>query len=107
MINALSSEQPGTSEEMDMFLNFLCMPPAGEASGGDQQRQGFTQDLNGNIDASMAGSSTGHVDAQSEGMVLNPIMRMGHGAQLEEWLYNNQALMESFQTFSNDFPAEQ
>lgn len=37
-------------------------------------------------------------------ILMNPMMRMSHGAQLEEWFYSNQALMESFQTFAHDFP---
>lgn len=40
-------------------------------------------------------------------VVMNPVVRVGHGAQLEEWFYSNQAVMESLQAFSHEFPAEE
>ncbi len=36
--------------------------------------------------------------SMNEPMLMNPMMRMGHGVQLEEWFYSNQAVMESFQS---------
>lgn len=100
--------QPQATEERGMYLRLLCAQSPGESSGGDQHRQGLAHDLGGNL-AQGAGFVEGistTADEHAAPMLMNPMMRMGHGAQLEEWFYSNQALMESFQTFSHDFATE-
>ncbi|KAG6362286.1 hypothetical protein INS49_010516 [Diaporthe citri] len=100
--------QPRATEERGMYLRLLRAQSPGESSGGDQHRQGLAHDLGGNL---VQGVGVGGVSATSEEhappMLMNPMMRMSHGARLEEWFYSNQALMESFQTFSHDFPTEE
>lgn len=53
------------------------------------------------------GGNTGTEVVHGGPAVMNPMMRMAHGAQLEEWFYSNQALIESFQTFYHGFEAEE
>lgn len=100
--------QPQDTEERGMYLRLLCAQSPGESSGSDQHRQGLAHGLDGNLaqDAGVEGISTA-AEEHAAPMLMNPMMRMSHGSQLEEWFYSNQALMESFQTFSYDFPNEE
>lgn len=98
--------QPQATEERGMYLRLLCAQSPGESSGSDQHRQGLAHNLGGNP-AQGAGVIEGVSSIAEEHvapMLVSPMMRMSHGAQLEEWFYSNQALMESFQTFAHDFP---
>lgn len=100
--------QPQATEERGMYLRLLCAQSPGESSGGDQHRQGPAHDLGGGNIAPCAGVEGIGAAAEEEHAaptLMNPMMRMSHGAQLEEWFYSNQALMESLQTFSHDFAA--
>lgn len=101
--------QPQATEERGMYLGLLCAQCPGESSGSDQHRQGPAHDLGGGEFAQGVGvegiSTTSEEHAAP--MLMDPMMRMSHGAQLEEWFYSNQALMESFQTFSHGFPTEE
>lgn len=90
---------PGASEERDAYLRLLCaQSPAG--SGGGR--------LGGSLGEVAGGEDVGDVTAEEHAgpVVMNPVVRVAHGAQLEEWFYSNQAVMESLQAFSHDFPAE-
>lgn len=83
--------QQAASEERDAYLNLLCMPSMAEGGGGSDH---------GHDQQAAVGEG---VDVHAGPVLMNPMVRMGHGARLEEWFYSNQALMESFQTFSHDF----
>ncbi|KAL2278772.1 hypothetical protein FJTKL_14221 [Diaporthe vaccinii] len=98
--------QPQDTEDRGMYLRLFCALSPGESSGSDQHRQGPAHDLGGGEFAQgvdVEGISTTS-EEHAAPMLMNPMMRMSHGAQLEEWFYSNQALMESFQTFSHGFP---
>lgn len=102
-------DQPqAATEERDAYLNLLCMPSVAE--GGAAARQQHSGGLGhghgeGIVQATVGGSKGAEV-LHDGPAVMNPMMRMAHGAQLEEWFYSNQALMESFQTFSHGFEVE-
>lgn len=91
--------RPQAAEEKDAYLSLLCMPPMAETGSGENHGHGHDPDR----DLAPAASASVH----AESVMMNPMMRMGHGAQLEEWFYSNQALMESFQTFPQEFAAEE
>lgn len=100
------AQPQAAAEERDTYLNLLCMPSVAEGSTvvGQHRRGGLGHDPGGNV-VQIAGGKDAEVHAGPA--VMNPMLRMAHGAQLEEWFYNNQALMESFQTFSHGFEAEE
>lgn len=93
------------AEERDAYLNLLCMPTVAESGVAGQQHGG--RDPGGGIVQAAAGGNKGAEVVHGGQAVMNPMMRMAHGAQLEEWFYSNQALMESFQTFSHGFEADE
>ncbi|OHW96910.1 fungal specific transcription factor domain-containing protein [Colletotrichum incanum] len=98
--------QPQASEEMDMYLKLLGVPHGEESNVSEQHRQGFAHDLEGDFAQAACGDGTSTGEVQTGPMVMNPMMRMGNGAQLEEWFYRNQALMQSVQTSAHPFPME-
>lgn len=97
------------AEERDAYLNLLCMPSVTEGSAAaGQQHGGNGRGREPGGDMAQAAHGGKGVDVVHAGAtVMNPVMRMAHGAQLEEWFYSNQALMESFQTFSHGFEDEE
>lgn len=104
-----SGGQPqAATEERDAYLNLLCMPSVAEggAAAGQQHSGGLGHGPGAGIAQATAGGSRGAEGVHGGPAVMNPMMRMAHGAQLEEWFYSNQALMESFQTFSHGFEVE-
>ncbi|KAI0882423.1 uncharacterized protein GGS22DRAFT_43903 [Annulohypoxylon maeteangense] len=103
-LSASYDGQPKATEQMDMYLEMLGMSSTGQSSGIEQHNQGFTHNLDNNFVSGSEGMRT--TEAQAGPIMTNPMMIVGHGAQLEEWFYNNQALMESFQTSSPSFPNE-
>ncbi|CCF46569.1 fungal specific transcription factor, partial [Colletotrichum higginsianum] len=99
-------DQTQATEEMDMYLRLLGVHHGEEGNISEHQRQGFAHDLDGNVAQAACGDGTSTGEVQTGPMVMNPMMRMGSGAQLEEWFYRNQALMQSFQTSPHPFPNE-
>ncbi|WQF79089.1 hypothetical protein CDEST_04103 [Colletotrichum destructivum] len=99
-------DQPQATEEMDMYLRLLGVHHGEEGNVSEHQRQGFAHDLDGNFAQAACGDGTSTGEVQAGPMVMNPMMRMGNGAQLEEWFYRNQALMQSFRTSPHPFPNE-
>lgn len=98
--------QPKAAEERDIYMRLLYAQSPGESGGGAQHGQGLAVDLEGNPAAHGAGvEGITSAEAHAAPALVSPMMRMGHGAQLEEWFYSNQALMESFQAFSHDLEA--
>ncbi|KAK7699663.1 hypothetical protein SLS64_011436 [Diaporthe eres] len=100
--------QTKITEERGMYLRLLCAQSPGENSGSDHHGQGLAHDLSGKPmqGADVAGISTA-AEEHAVPILMNPMMRMSHGAQLEEWFYSNQALMESFQAFPDEFATEE
>lgn len=89
---------PRDSGERDAYLRLLCAPsPAGGGGVGVEQH---------GLGPGGVGGGAAAEEQHAGPVVMNPVMRVGHGAQLEEWFYSNQAVMESLQAFSHDFPAE-
>lgn len=86
---------PGASGERDAYLRLLCAPSPAGAVGVEQHGLG---------PGGVGGAAAGEQHAGPA--VMNPVVRVGHGVQLEEWFYSNQAVMESLQAFSHDFPGE-
>ncbi|GJC86416.1 putative transcriptional regulatory protein C11D3.07c [Colletotrichum liriopes] len=98
---------PETTEEMNMYLKLLGVPHGEEGNASEQHRQEFAHDLEGDFAHGACGDGTSTGEAQTGPIVMNPMMRMGNGAQLEEWFYRNQDLMQSFQTSADPFPMEE
>ncbi|GJC92939.1 fungal specific transcription factor [Colletotrichum higginsianum] len=99
-------DQTQATEEMYMYLRLLGVHHGEEGNISEHQRQGFAHDLDGNVAQAACGDGTSTGEVQTGLMVMNPMMRMGSGAQLEEWFYRNQALMQSFRTSPHPFPNE-
>lgn len=102
------SQTQAAAEERDTYLNLLCMPSVAEggATAGQQHSGGLGHGPGEGIAQATVGGSKAAEVLHGGPAVMNPMMRMAHGAQLEEWFYSNQALMESFQTFSHGFEVE-
>lgn len=102
------AQPQAAAEERDTYLNLLCMPSVAEGSGAGAQQHsgGLGHGPGAGIAQVTAGGSKSAEMVHGGPAVINPMMRMAHGAQLEEWFYSNQALMESFQTFSHGFEVE-
>lgn len=78
--------QAEASGEIDRYLAALGIP----SSTGQGLQRGFVQSMGSDFaqgELDMAGANP--ADGQS---LINPMMRMGNGAELEHWLYNNQAM---------------
>jgi hypothetical protein len=93
-LSASRDVQPQDTEEVDTYLKLLGMQSSWGGDGNQQQGQGFDHDLD-----VTSGGDTNTIGP----MLMNPMIRTGHGAQLEEWFYSNQALMQSFGTFPDRF----
>ncbi|ENH64121.1 Putative transcriptional regulatory protein C11D3.07c [Fusarium oxysporum f. sp. cubense race 1] len=93
-LSASRDVQPQDTEEMDTYLKLLGMQSSWGGDGNQQQGQGVDHDLD-----VTSGGDTNTIGP----MLMNPMIRTGHGAQLEEWFYSNQALMQSFGTFPDRF----
>ncbi|WYZ33787.1 hypothetical protein EsH8_I_000063 [Colletotrichum jinshuiense] len=100
------NDQPQATEEMEMYLKLLGLPHGEEGNVSEQHRQGFAHDLEGNFAQATCDNGTNTGEVQTGPIVTNPMIRMGNSAQLEEWFYRNQALMQSFQTSAHPFPME-
>lgn len=90
-----------------MYLKLLGMPN-GEERGvsGQHAQQRFAHGLGGSFTQAACDDGTSAGEVHTEPMLMNPMMRMGNGAQLEEWFSRNQDLMQSFQATARHFPME-
>ncbi|KAH7246991.1 hypothetical protein NW759_007757 [Fusarium solani] len=80
--------QAEASGEINRYLTALGIP----SQLGQGLQKGFVQSMGSDFaqgELDMAGANSG--DGQG---LINPIMRMGNGAELEHWLHNNQAMWE-------------
>lgn len=98
--------QPQATEEMDMYVKLLGMPNGEGRSVSGQHGQGFAHGLGGNFAQAACDDGTITGEVQTGPMVINPMIRVGSSAQLEEWFSKNQDLMQSFQTTAHHFPME-
>lgn len=80
--------QAEASGELNRYLTALGIPSA----LGQGLQRGFVQSMGSDFaqgELDMTGANSG--DGQG---LINPIMRMGNGAELEHWLHTNQAMWE-------------
>lgn len=68
----------GASDGVDAYLATLGFPPQGIAEHPPQ--------------APYVEAQSGAMEETARG--VNPMLWMGNGAQLEDWFYNNQQMME-------------
>ncbi|KAM5375809.1 hypothetical protein ACJZ2D_005865 [Fusarium nematophilum] len=93
--------------EIDRYLAALGMPsPTGQGHHG--QRKSFVQSIgsdfaqgSGEVDGGLGMAGVDLGDGQG---LVNPILRMGNGAGLEHWFYNNQAMWGLIEKSNFHFP---
>jgi hypothetical protein len=105
-LSAPYNGQPQATEEMDMYLKVAGMRNGEERSVSGQHGHGFVHDLGGIFSQAACDDGTSTGEVQTAPRLVNPMVRMGNSAQLEEWCFMNQDLMQSFQPTAHHFPME-
>lgn len=98
-LSNLHQGQAQASAEMEMYLSTFGITIPG-ATNGDPQNQGSLAQGLSNVMRCGGLDTAGLNGGQT---VINPFMRTGNGANLEDWFYSNEAMMDLLQDSEQDF----
>lgn len=90
--------------EIDTYLASIGFLAAGPSDNQQQQAADAMQGINPDFEHTGAGNGGFDAGGTNDGhKVMDPMMWMANGAQLEDWFYNNQAIVNLLEKSNVDF----